>query len=506
MRVSLSSPLPGFHKELLDIVDLFCPRVESLGPDEGPGELDVLITQQTQGTMRRCCVRLSGSLIGEFSNEQEIYGDALLMRRLHKRQVKRALFGALSQASGLRPPWGSLTGIRPTRLLLDAMQAGQPKDRAAAWLQDTFQISDEKLSLLKEIIAVQQRLPELGPQQIACYIGIPFCVSRCRYCSFISRVAGKRTDLAAYVHALTKEIKGTARLMAQHGLTARSVYVGGGTPTVLDEEMLAQVLEAAKPLCEGASEITVEAGRPDTITPGKLRLMRDAGVGRISVNPQTMHDRTLEAVGRRHTTAQTVEAYHQAREAGFASINMDLIAGLPGENIEMFEHSLARVMALRPEGVTVHTLSVKRSSDMHRYKDALPDGDAVARMVTVAREQSALAGYRPYYVYRQKHMAGNLENIGYAIPGHACLYNIDMMEDHATVLAMGAGAMSKRVYADGRRILRAPNVKDVDHYISRVDEMLKRKHDLFLGIGKGVRAPEDAEDFPEEWSKQELTN
>ena len=487
--------MPGFHKELFDIVDVFMGPVTRLEGEDDAADLRVTLAQRQEGSLRVCEASLSGHYEASAQARQAVYGDALLIKRLHKRQLKLALFDALVEATGIRPPWGALTGIRPTRLILDAMGDGLPLDQAAAQVQDIFRISDEKTALLKEIIAVQQGLPQAGANEIACYIGIPFCASRCRYCSFISREAGDGRQLSAYVPALIREIAGTIALMRARGLTARSVYIGGGTPTVLDEQQLCQVLEAARPLFEQALEVTVEAGRPDTITRGKLRAIAASGAGRISVNPQSVHDATLRAVGRDHTWSQTLAAFHQAREAGIPHINMDLIAGLPGEDPAMFAHSLSRVLALSPVSLTVDTLSIKRSSDVRRDGDSLPSGQQVEQMVSLARARAAQRGFAPYYIYRQKHMAGNLENVGYAKPGFVCLYNLDMMEDQTTVLAMGAGAVSKLVYPGRKRILRAPNVKDIAHYIARVGEMLERKHALFEGVGKGVRAPmEEAED------------
>jgi oxygen-independent coproporphyrinogen-3 oxidase len=284
--------------------------------------------------------------------------------------------------------------------------------------------------------------------------------------------------LDAYTDALCGEIRGTAALMAELGLRARAAYVGGGTPTALGRERLRRVLRTAEPVFALASEVTVEAGRPDTLDGEMLRMLWDEGANRLCVNPQTMNDETLSRIGRAHTAGQTEEAFRLAREAGFTHINMDLIAGLPGEDVAAFSHTLSRVFALAPESVTVHALCVKRSSDMHRLGDSLPEAGVAQEMVALARRETQSRGYQPYYVYRQKHMAGAQENVGYALPGHECLYNVDMMEDAVTVLSMGAGAISRRVWPDRVRILRAPNVKDVAHYIARAGEMLTRKRDL----------------------------
>lgn len=499
MKVALSSPVPGFQKELYDVLYIFLETIHKAPEGDASADLVVDISETTRNGIRHCAARLSGSLSGEASGSAAVSGDLLEEKRRHKRLQKTALFDALVMATGRRPPWGSLTGIRPTRLVYELMDSGNTLPAALGWVWDVFRLSAEKAELLSEIVSVQQSLPKPQAGEIACYIGIPFCASRCRYCSFLSREAGRGTLLQPYTEALVREIDGTVQLMRERGLKARSVYVGGGTPTVLSEAQLVQVMTAAGPLIETAAEVTLEAGRPDTITPGKLAVIKALGAGRVSVNPQSMHDSTLQAIGRRHTAEQVRGAVSQAREAGFGHLNMDVIAGLPGENLMMFEQTMDGVLRLSPESVTVHTLSVKRSSDMYRYGDPLPDGEEVSRMVTHAREVLRGLGYEPYYLYRQKHMAGNQENIGYAKPGYACLYNIDMMEDRTTVLAMGAGSVSKLVGPGSGSILRGPNVKDIDQYLLRVDEMLARKKALFEGFGKGVRAPlQQAESDPED--------
>ena len=498
MKVRLLSTVSGYQKELFDIVEIFLGPVEKTEDPNGPSDLNIHMSEHADGGLRVCAVRLSGLYTVECVNKTAMTKGALEEKRLHKRQQKLVLYDALVQSSGQRPPWGSLTGIRPTRLVYDAMNDGASLNDAIKKVRDTFHLTQEKARLLFEIITVQQSLKPADGNEIACYIGIPFCLSRCRYCSFLSREAGDGSLLPEYTQALMREIRGTIALMGSRCLRVRSVYIGGGTPTVLSESLLEQVLAAANPIFAQADEVTVEAGRPDTITPGKLRVMKDSGVQRISVNPQTMHDRTLELVGRGHTAQQTVAAFNLARETGFSHINTDLIAGLPGETLPMFDSTLRQVLSMQPESITVHTLSVKRSSDMYRYGDKLPEGGEVEKMVNLAHGQLGLHHYQPYYLYRQKHMAGNLENVGYAKQGYACLYNIDMMEDQTTVLAMGAGAASKRVWPGRKRVLRAVNVKDTDHYITRVDEMLERKNALFEGIGKGVKAPAAEDDSNED--------
>ncbi|NLX83111.1 MAG: coproporphyrinogen dehydrogenase HemZ [Clostridiales bacterium] len=493
MKVYLTSPVTGFQSELFDVLNLFFGSVDKAdAPDDA--DLRVYIKEELLRSERECTVSLNGLYQADVSNTVTLSRDLLEAKRLHKRQQKLGLFHALMQATGIRPPWGALTGVRPTRLVMDAMAGGQSVKEAVRQVQNVFCLSDEKARLLLEIVGLQTGLPQAKPGEIACYIGIPFCRTRCSYCSFLSREAGDGRLLPDYVNALIHEVEGTIRLMKDNGLTARSVYVGGGTPTVLPEDLLHKVLTAAQPLFDQAQERTVEAGRPDSITKGSLQVIKDAGVQRISVNPQSLHDSTLETISRQHTSAQTLEAFSLARRMGFSHINMDLIAGLPGEDVDMFTASLSQILKLAPEAITVHTLSIKRSSALYRKGVRQAEDAQVGEMVQLALSETARNGYQPYYLYRQKHMAGNQENVGYAKPGYACLYNIDMMEDHTIVLAMGAGAVSKWVSPGRERVLRSPNVKDVHHYLARVDEMMDAKKALFKGIGKGVKAPESQED------------
>lgn len=470
-------------------MNLFFGSVTRAEAEDASALLRVQITESQKDQERESTVVLTGAYQGEHRSVFPIVQDPLEEKRLHKRQQKLGLFHALAAATGHRPPWGALTGVRPTRLVYDAMAAGRSLEEAVRHVQQVFFLSEEKAALLGRIVAVQQRLPESQPNGVAVYIGIPFCETRCSYCSFLSCEAGDGSRLPPYVEALTKEIALTIQLMDRRGLVARSLYVGGGTPTVLPAPLLKQVLSAARPLIDQAREVTVEAGRPDSITAEKLQIIRDMGAGRISVNPQTFHDSTLQLIGRRHTTRQSLQAFQLAREMGFSHINMDLIAGLPGEDLLMFDTSLNQALALNPESITVHTLSLKRASTLYREGLRQADDQQVGEMVSRAHTETAAKGYEPYYLYRQKRMAGNLENVGYAKPGYACLYNIDMMEDHTTVLAMGAGAVSKWVSPGRERVLRSPNVKDIGHYLSRVEEMVNNKDALFEGVGKGVKPP-----------------
>ena len=401
-------------------------------------------------------------------------------RRAARRLCKQTLYDLLRGLTGIRPPWGSLTGVRPTHLMLEALAEGLAPEDAVRRLAEQFDVAPDRAALLAEIAAEQGKLPAPGDGWMDVYIGIPFCTTRCAYCSFSSGEIGDGSLVGPYMDALVREMRACAGILKESGRKLRALYVGGGTPTALPQDALERLMAETLACFPGAVEYTVEAGRPDTLTRGKLRAIRDAGVGRISINPQTMNDRTLEIIGRAHTAQQVRDAYLLAREEGIPHINMDVIAGLPGENEKDFAHTMDEARDLKPESLTVHTLAIKRSSRMSLEKHPLPDGDMTARMVEAGRETAREMGMAPYYLYKQKYMAGNLENTGYALPGHACLYNVDIMEETSHILAMGAGGISKRIYPEEGHIGRAPNVSSIHDYLTRTNEMIARKRDLFL--------------------------
>ena len=423
--------------------------------------------------------------------QSAVDGPPLEVKRRRKRQVKQALYDLLKRLTGMRPPWGSLTGIRPTRLLYEAMDAGMTLDDAVRHVREAYDVTPEKAALLGEIAGMQQGIREARPDQFDLYIGIPFCRTRCSYCSFSAGEIGNGRRVQPYVDALLREIELCKALMAEKGMRLRAGYVGGGTPTAIPCGALERILAAAQAAFPTAVEWTVEAGRPDTIDAQKLKMLKDLGVGRISVNPQTFNDETLRRVGRAHTGAETVAAYELARKLGFDDINMDLIAALPGETVDDFRRTLEAVAALAPDSVTVHSLAIKRSSKLHEQLTVAGGhtqigAEGAGEMIALAREDLMAAGYRPYYLYRQKYMAGNLENVGYARPGKACLYNIGNMEETVSVLALGAGAITKWLFDPTQRDLRierAPNVRNIDEYIARVDEMVRRKRAIILSTG-----------------------
>jgi len=418
-------------------------------------------------------------------------GTDLERKRFRKRQVKGALYELLKKLTGMRPPWGSLTGIRPTRLLYEGMEAGLTLEEAMRRVEAEFDVSADRAALLGDIARMQRGIREAAPDQFDLYIGIPFCRTRCSYCSFSAGEIGNGKRVAPYVEALLREIDLCKALMAEAGMRLRAGYVGGGTPTAIPCGDLRRILEAAQTAFPGAVEWTVEAGRPDTIDEEKLRMLKDLGVGRISVNPQTFSDETLKRIGRAHTGGETIEAYQLARSLGFDDINMDVIAALPGENVSDFAHTLDVIERLAPDSVTVHSLAIKRSSRLHEQLAVAGNGygqvtrDGAAEMIALARRRLMAGGWRPYYLYRQKYMAGNLENVGYAKPGKACLYNIGNMEETVSVLALGAGAITKWLFDRTLRIERAPNVRNIEEYIARVDEMVQRKREIVMSDKPG---------------------
>ena len=397
-----------------------------------------------------------------------------------KNDRKRVLYRYLSDLTGQSLDWGILTGVRPGKLYNDLFRA-KGREEAERELLEDYYLSSEKLALLRSVHDMQEELSyDRDPSACGVYVGIPFCPTRCSYCSFTSN---KITEKAAkaYLDALFVEISAVCDIMKDKGLYAESVYIGGGTPTSLDgpgfERLLSEVSDHF--ITERCREFSVEAGRPDTISREKLELIRRYGAGRISINPQSMKQHTLDLIGRSHTPDEILSAFGVAESVGIPVINADLITGLPEEEPDDFRKSLDTIIGLGPENITVHTLSVKKGSRLiegdaeYNYRYA----DTVRKMLSYASEALTAAGYRPYYLYRQKHMAGNFENVGWAKPGTASLYNVRIMEDDQSIIAMGAGAMTKIYYPDENRLERIPNVSNYEIYIERINDMIQRKKD-----------------------------
>lgn len=398
---------------------------------------------------------------------------------LSERKLAAMMFTLLSEMTGKSPRWGILTGIRPVRLCEQWRENGLSDGEILARFTGDYLVSPEKAELCIETGMAQEKILALNkPDTFSLYVSIPFCPTRCLYCSFVSHAIDKAQKLVPdYIRLLCEEIGHIGMLARKKGLRLLSIYVGGGTPTTLETVELRQILEAINSSFDlnNLLEYTVEAGRPDTITAEKLEVMRSLGVGRISVNPQSMNDNVLKAIGRPHTSGQAADSMALARAAGFESINMDLIAGLPEETLGSFADSLDKVLDLSPDNVTVHALTVKRSSHLRERGDAFsgvnPD---TSGMLDIAVRELRAAGYFPYYLYRQKATVDNLENIGFAKPGREGVYNIYSMEDGHNILAAGAGAVSKLL--KNGDITRVFNFKYPYEYISRFDEVLSRKN------------------------------
>ncbi len=479
---ALYTNAPEYFNDICEAVRLFIDtrRIELLHtPDAPPSGFFVLHTLERQGGMMTSAVRFfsDGASVSEYSFSCAVPAGALEMKREAKRASKISVYRALLRHFKTPLPWGSLTGIRPSKLLRDSESLLGEKKAASLFL-DTFDVSLQKYALAKSILESQSGLyPADGELDV--YIGIPFCVTRCAYCSFASYTPDVFKDAEArYTEALLAELACAKEIIGSRRV--RALYVGGGTPTALSPANLAAVLERAALIADGADEFTVEAGRPDTITEEKLRIIKAAGARRLSVNAQTMFDETLRRIGRRHTSAEFAAAFNLAASFGFDALNVDLIAGLPGETSEHIAASLAQVISLAPENITVHTLAVKRASAFAAANmEAFPTDTQTAQALETAHTMLSASGYRPYYLYRQKYMKGSLENTGYTKPGKACLYNIDNMEELCDVLAFGAGAISKRLFQGGARIERAANVKDLKGYIERHAEMADFKRRLF---------------------------
>ncbi len=473
--IRLITDTPGFFNDIGEVIRLFLGEVV-IRPDEGDTVYRHTHRQEADEWVE--CFQLNDGEIVE--HRSPVVRGELLEKRMLKRAVKTCCFLLMVKQTGVYPPWGSLTGIRPTRLMYELTDSGLSIPEAAKRLQETFYVSPEKAGLLSEILLMQQGLIERPEQEFDLYLGIPFCTTRCAYCSFSSGELGNGKLVEPYVQALLREIELCARMIEERGLRVRAAYMGGGTPTAIPAGALDRILASAQRHFPGAREWTVEAGRPDTIDREKLSVMLERGVQRISVNPQTFSDVTLQKIGRAHTSADTLRAYELARSMGFEHINMDLIAALPEERVEDFRATLEKVMALNPESVTVHSLAIKRSSKLHEQSYTQCDAQTASEMVDMARHMLMERGWKPYYLYRQKYMAGNLENVGYAKPGCACLYNIDIMEETTPILALGANGITKWLYDRERRIERAPNVRNIEQYIARVDEMAERKRKLIF--------------------------
>ena len=394
---------------------------------------------------------------------------------------KRALYAYMAEHTGKALSWGTLTGVRPLKLFNKLVRQSGSTSGAEDLLKTEYLVSPGKIALLKSVWDTQSRIAfNRDPKAVGVYIGIPFCPTRCLYCSFTSNKY-TREKSEAYLKALEQEIEAVKELFSRKGLYADSIYIGGGTPSSLQEDQFQWLTQitADSFLSSKTSEYTVECGRPDSITEGKLASLVKSGCGRISINPQSMQSKTLELIGRAHRPEDITEAFAMAKAAGVKIINADLIAGLPSESPEDMADSLSKIIDLGPQNITVHTLAVKRGSRLiEQDKDmSYNAGDAVSQMLEQSFASLKDAGYAPYYLYRQKHMTANMENTGWSLPGCESIYNIRIMEEDQTMIALGAGGVSKIYYPEEDRIERVANVSNYEIYTERIREMIKRKED-----------------------------
>ena len=402
--------------------------------------------------------------------------------RLRRRLLQQSYYEAALPLLPKTPAWGALSGVRPTKLTTKHLLEGGTEKSARAMMERTYFVTPGRARLATDCSrATVQAASLLEAQDVSLYIGIPFCPTRCSYCSFVSRTVGKKTDLLnPYLEALAQEMKLTGQLMKKYGKTVRTVYIGGGTPTTLSTQQMTWLLKSIRESFDLSRciEFTVEGGRPDTLTEEKLRTIREGGADRMSINPQTMVDSVLRACGRPHTAQDVLAAYEQAKNAGFSAINMDLIAGLPTDDYEGFCHSLDAVAALKPANITVHTLALKKGADLFEKRDGLSPTEAVEKMVAYAEQTLRGLGYKPYYLYRQKYMSGSFENVGWSLGDTDCLYNIYMMEEVHTIISLGGGGMNKVNFPDGS-LQRFHNPKFPEQYIEQLDSVLHQKEELF---------------------------
>ena len=402
--------------------------------------------------------------------------------RSRRRILQQSYYLAARQLLPHIPAWGALAGVRPTKITTKHLLEGGTPKSADKLLKDIYFVSPQRRKLAIDCsVSTTKAAALLEETDVSVYVGIPFCPTRCAYCSFVSRTVGKRTELIEpYLQALLEEIRTVGALMANSGRKVRTIYIGGGTPTSLSEPQMALLLDTIREHFDLSRliEFTVEGGRPDTLNAEKLRSIAQHGADRMSINPQTMVDAVLKASARPHKAADVLRAYQEAVNAGFSAINMDLIAGLPADTVEGFQSSLDAVAALHPANITVHTLALKKDADLFQRREHLPTAEDVTEMVAYANKKLSALGYKPYYLYRQKYMSGSFENVGWSRDGLDCLYNIYMMEEVHTIVSVGGGSISKVNLPDGR-LIRFPNPKFPEQYIEMLPQVLEKKKEMF---------------------------
>ncbi len=473
----------NFDYEMEKLIRLFLPfeKIEVLNRVEADKKYAVCEVIECKGDIRvRAKLALEN---GETQFEALVDKQISDTKKETQHELARQLFYCFEQLTGYRPDWGILTGVRPAKLFLRYCNE-YGIGYAESFFKNKFLVSDSKLELCKLAVLGEEKIIALSKDNsFSLYLSVPFCPSRCSYCSFVSHSVEKAKDIIPqYVDLLCDELKITAEIAKENGLKLETVYMGGGTPTTLSAEQLNRVLGTVREHFDTSAvrEFTVEAGRPDTIDRKKLTAIKQNGVTRISINPQSMNDSVLECIGRRHTAEDTVKAFKLARECGFDNINMDLIAGLPSDSFESFKETLNRILDLNPESVTVHALSMKRASTLtaNGEYEHIKTGAEASKMVDYARKVLSDNGILPYYMYRQSKTVGNLENVGYAKAGYEGLYNVYIMDETHTILANGASAVTKLKDKTQKNIKRIFNFKYPYEYISGFDELILRKREI----------------------------
>ena len=452
------------EKDMQDLVNLFY--------DEEDCSFSLRHESQTQGDVVSSCIYIDDK---KYYREYTVTTDNDLLRKsLIKRYFKNHLYEVLQHRSQKSLPWGSLTGVRPTKFARDLVERGEIKPHLISeTLVRDYHVSAEKAKLVTQILSNQKCIIK-NDKLIDLFINIPICPTRCNYCSFISHELCTVADkVETYLDCLIRELEAVKQVISEKCYIVRTIYIGGGTPTVLNAQQLDRLLSKIN---YPVSEFTVECGRADTITVEKLHVLKKYGVTRISINPQTFSETTLKRIGRKTTNKQVFDAYMLALEYDF-DVNMDIIAGLTEERLGTFKRTINTLLELYPQNITVHTLSIKNAAMIRgeevKYKNEVP------KMVEFAQKTLLENGYKPYYMYRQKHQVGGLENVGYFRDDKICIFNIDSMEDTSSVVGVGAGAISKRVFSLENRIERQPNCKFINDYIDRIDEMIEKKVKFF---------------------------
>ncbi|WMJ75820.1 MULTISPECIES: coproporphyrinogen dehydrogenase HemZ [unclassified Sedimentibacter] len=431
------------------------------------------------------CLYLNDQLLfrAEYESD-EIFLESADSKRLKKILVVKSIHSVLKRYYGVNPEYGILTGVRVVKILITALKHGKTKKETTKILKDTYEVLPEKIDLLWEVLDIERKYvnEEENKQNYNLYAGIPFCPSKCSYCSFTSYTGAKEDKIDKYIDVLVYEIEETIKMALRRGLKLHTIYIGGGTPSVLNERQISVIFDCIKKYYDLAEikEVMFEAGRPDTLTEEKLIFLKETGVNRISINPQTMNEKTLEIIGRKHSSEDIVNKYNLARKTGFDWINTDIILGLPGEDEADVNYTIREIIKLRPENITVHSLAYKTKSELTRQSEELrKDYDLIQKMYEVVKKECIDSGYIPYYMYRQKNIKGNSENIGYTLPEKESLYNIVIIEELETILACGLGASSKIKKQDGRHVpLR--NFKSLEEYEGRIEEILQKKKRLLF--------------------------